>query len=91
MGYLVLDSDTLAWTSFGALCVIVLLGLTMFARWIPVYREPVPAGVPGHALEQPLTAPAEGSFPVVVVAAHGLLAGGTLVLVFLTAIGVGGS
>jgi hypothetical protein len=27
----------------------------------------------------------------VVVAAHGLLAGGTLVLVFLTAMGVGGS
>jgi hypothetical protein len=91
VGYLVLGSDTLAWASFGALCVIVLLGLTMFARWIPVYREPVPAGVPGHALDQPLTAPAEGNFPVVVVAAHGLLAGGTLVLVFLTAIGVGGS
>ena len=56
-----------------------------------MYREPVPALVPGHALEQPLTAPAEGSIPVVAVAAHGLLAGGTLVLVFLTAIGVGGS
>jgi hypothetical protein len=35
--------------------------------------------------------PAEGNFPVAVVAIHGLLAGSTLVLVFLTALGVGGS
>jgi hypothetical protein len=91
VGYLVLDSDTLAWTSFGALCLIVLLGLSMFARWIPVYREPVAAAVPGHPLYQSAAVPAEGNFPVVVVAAHGLLAGGTLVLVFLAAMGVGGS
>lgn len=35
--------------------------------------------------------PAEQHFPVAVVALHGLLAATTLVLVFLTAVGVGGS
>ena len=36
-------------------------------------------------------APAESHFPVAVIAAHGLLAGVTLVLVVLTALGAGGS
>ena len=35
--------------------------------------------------------PAEQNFPVPIVALHGLLAVTTVVLVFLTAIGVGGS
>src|SRR5215471_5516355 len=110
-----------AWTAFGVLCLIVLLGLTMFARWIPVYRDPATAGdgdqIPvypdtvrvGHPGQYPVfghtatagrpgripvetnPVPAEGNFPVAVVAVHGLLAGSTLVLVFLTALGVGGS
>lgn len=42
-------------------------------------------------LESALTVPAEGNFPLVVVAAHGLLATTTIVLVLLTALGVGGS
>src|SRR5262249_26536626 len=91
VAYLILDRETLAWTAFGLLSVIALLGITMFARWIPVYREPAPP----TALRQPSwetrAVPAEGNFPVAVVAAHGLLAGTTLVLVFLTALGVGGS
>jgi len=36
-------------------------------------------------------APAESHFPVAVIAAHGLLAVVTLVLVVLTTLGVGGS
>jgi hypothetical protein len=36
-------------------------------------------------------APAESHFPVAVIAAHGLLAGVTLLLVVLTTLGVGGS
>ena len=40
VAYLILDRDSLAWASFGVLAAIVLLGLTMFARWIPVYRDP---------------------------------------------------
>ena len=97
VAYLILDSETLAWASFGTLGVIILLGLTMFARWIPVYREPVPAARPARAapgpfaVEELVAVPAEGNFPLVVVTAHGLLAGTTLVLVLLTALGVGGS
>jgi hypothetical protein len=87
--YLILDRRALAWAAFGVLALIVLLGLTMFARWIPVYREPV---LPGHQVpDRPLAVPAERNFPVVVVAGHGLLAATTLVLVLLTAMGVGGS
>jgi len=107
--YLVLDRHMLAWVSVGSLAAVVLLGVTMFARWLPVYREPalpVPAPVmtgpgrpPGTALpargtpppEQLFAPPAESHFPVAVIAAHGLLAGATLVLVVLTALGVGGS
>ena len=91
VAYLVLDKETLAWAAFGLLAIVTLLGITMFARWIPVYREPAP---PAHApllAGEPFDIPAEGNFPLAVVAAHGLLAGTTLVLVFLTALGVGGS
>ena len=89
--YLILDRETLAWTAFGLLVMIILLGLSMFARWIPVHREP---GWPAHlpdAQAEGLAIPAEGNFPIAVVATHGLLAGATLVLVLLTALGVGGS
>src|SRR5215475_12697925 len=106
---LVLDRDPLAWTALGVLATVILLGLTMFARWLPVYREPpvvaAAAPAPGPAwpmepassagrtstAEQVLAAPAESHFPVAVIAAHGLLAGATLVLVLLTMLGIGGS
>ena len=109
VAYLVLDRDILAWVSVGTLTAIILLGLTMFARWLPVYREPAlpvapavltgPGWPAGTALsaegtppaEQLYVAPAESHFPVAVIAAHGLLAGVTLVLVVLTTLGVGGS
>src|SRR5580658_2721715 len=45
-GYLILDRQTLAWAAFGLLSAVVLLGVTMFARWIPVYREPDPPPLP---------------------------------------------
>jgi hypothetical protein len=44
-----------------------------------------------HPGQAPVAIPAKGIFPVAVVAAHGLLAGSTMVLVLLTALGVGGS
>jgi hypothetical protein len=109
VAYLVLDRHILAWASVGTLAAVVLLGVTMFARWLPVYREPAlpvapavmtgPGRPPGTPLpargtpppERPSAAPAESHFPVAVIAAHGLLAGATLVLVVLTALGVGGS
>jgi hypothetical protein len=46
-----------------------------------------PLAAPAQVYDADLAVPAEGNFPVVVVAAHGLLAVSTLVLAVLTAIG----
>jgi hypothetical protein len=97
--YLIADRANLAWVAVGALSAIVLLGVSMFARWIPVHRgvdEPVPALVPFPGDLSPFpgdppAAPPESNFPVAVVACHGLLAATTYVLVLLTALNVGGS
>jgi manganese efflux pump family protein len=84
VAFLILHRKVLAWTAVGILVAIALLGATMFARWIPVYREPAPpARFPGDV---PPVHP-EGNFPVVVVATHGVLAVSTLVLAVLTALG----
>src|SRR6266581_1597132 len=103
VAYLLLDRRFLAWTAVGILVAIALLGLSMFARWIPVYRMagdevsvPVGAGAggtPGDAQVIPSLRerPAEGSFPLLIVLAHGTFAVSTVILVLLTAIGVGGS
>ena len=65
-----------------------LLGLTIFLLWIPVYRRPdQPAGQSEGAVHE---IPAEGRFPVILVACHGLLAVTTLILVLLTALDVAG-
>ncbi len=116
--YLLLGSEVLAWADLFILLAIALLGATMFARWIPVYRGPAvyaglpqvpagrglappPGGAPlaqrpgGYGLAEayagPRAMPAEGNFPVAVVLAHGALAVSTIVLVLLTALGVGHS
>jgi len=111
VAYLLLDRPALAWTAVGILVAIAVLGLSMFARWIPVYRmvddevsvpvaamsggapggspEAAPGGVPGVGSLREL--PAEGSFPLLIVLAHGMFAVSTVVLVVLTALGVGGS
>ena len=77
IAYLATDSDALAWISFVVLLPVALLGFTMLARWIPSVRAK--------------SAAAEASFPMVVVIGHGLFAVTTLVLVLLTALGVGES
>jgi hypothetical protein len=89
--YLLLDRQTLAWAAVGILIAIATLGLAMFARWIPVYRTPLAAGGPQQGGFEAPEMPAEGSFPVVIVLAHGTFAVSTVVLVLLTALGVGGS
>jgi hypothetical protein len=61
--------------------VVALMGFTMFGIWASQRPRAVP--VTG---DEPS---AERHFPVPVVALHGLLAATTLVLVFLTAVGVG--
>ena len=96
VAYLSLHRTALAWAACGVLLSIAALGLTMFARWIPVYRGPTDtpgrAGRPGRAGPPGRAAyeiPAEGHFPVVLVVCHGLLAVTTLILVLLTTLGVG--
>jgi hypothetical protein len=107
VAYLLLDRPVLAWTAVGILVGIALLGLAMFARWIPVYRMadddvrvPVGATVGATAAataggtlagRSPRELPAEGSFPLLIVLAHGAFAVSTVVLVVLSALGVGGS
>jgi hypothetical protein len=88
VGFLVMHRKELAWATVGVLLGIATLGLTMFLRWIPVYRGPSePVGLAGapHAVPE---IPAEGHFPVILVACHGVLAVSTLILVLLTTLGV---
>jgi hypothetical protein len=84
--YLVDDEDVLAWIAFAALLVVATLGFAMFAIWLRRRQGP---GAVAEAAGPSL--PAEQHFPVAVVGLHGLLAATTLVLVLLTALGVGGS
>jgi hypothetical protein len=98
--YLLLDADKLTWVALALLVVVALLGFTLFSRWLPARRTAgaVPAGVGGGGTRteagssgRSAAAPAERRLPVPVVAAHGLFAVVTVVLVLLTALGIGGS
>jgi hypothetical protein len=89
--YLVVDEDALAWTAFVLLIPVALLGFFMLARWLPVYRERAAAGPPQTRAAAGPQQTAESHFPVAVVAGHGVFAVTTVVLVLLTALGVGGS
>jgi hypothetical protein len=84
--YLFADKDVLAWIAFAILAVVAVLGWTMFAIWL---RRRQARGAVAEAVSP--DTPAEQHFPVSIVALHGLLAVTTVVLVFLTAVGVGGS
>ena len=98
--YLVLDADALTWVALALLVVVALLGFTLFSRWLPT-RRAVPAvsagagagapraGVDSRSAGTAGSEPAERHLPVPVVAAHGLFAVATVVLVLLTALGVG--
>jgi len=89
--YVATDSDALAWVAFVLLAIVAALGFTMFAIWFQRrQRGPVAAtGVTGNPGSS--ETPPEQHFPVPIVGLHGLLAVTTVVLVFLTAVGVGGS
>ncbi|MFL6161336.1 MAG: hypothetical protein ACJ74U_03830 [Jatrophihabitantaceae bacterium] len=86
--YVVSDTRALAWTAFGLLVPVALLGLAMFVRWIPTYRARQAVPVGGSSAPSD-TGPAERHFPVVVVGAHGVLAVVTVVLVLLAALKIG--
>jgi manganese efflux pump family protein len=85
--YVVSGSHALAWVAFVLLVPVALLGFAMFARWLPAYRRR--GTLTGAAEKATASAPAERNFPVAVVGAHGVLAVVTVVLVLLTALGVG--
>lgn len=82
--YVVTDEAALAWTAFGLLVPVALLGFLMLARWLPVYRARTTTSA-----EDAETALAEQHFPVPVVVAHGLVAVTTVILVLLSALGIG--
>jgi hypothetical protein len=86
--YLITDSEALAWIAFVLLLPVALLGFVMLARWIPTFRAGTGTSGRGPTRTGDLSVP-EGHFPVGAVGGHGLFAVITLVLVFLTAIGVG--
>jgi hypothetical protein len=78
--YVAADSGALAWTAVVLLVLVAALGLTMFARWLPVRRS---------ATVVPVDVPAEKHLPLAAVAGHGVVAVVTVVLVVLAAAGVG--
>jgi hypothetical protein len=76
--YVASDEDALAWIAFVLLLPVALLGFAMLFRWVTERRSVGPA-----------SPAAEQRFPVPVVALHGVLAVTTVVLVLLSAAGVG--
>jgi hypothetical protein len=102
--YLVQDSTALAWVAFVVLVVVAVIGDTLVLRW---YKDHTTGGegaagggfpsggTAGDTLTRPEAgrgaALAEQRIPPTVVAAHGVFAVATVVLVLLTALGIGGS
>jgi len=87
--YLANDDDTIKWIAFALLLLVALLGFTMLAIWMARRRTAIPSNEPSPSEAGPL--PAEQHFPTAIVTLHGTAAATTLVLVFLTNIGIGDS
>jgi hypothetical protein len=82
--YLATDTEALRWVALAILLVVAALGFTMARLW----RQERAATA--AATDQPSAhLPPEQHFPVALIGLHGLLAIATLVLVLLTALGVG--
>jgi hypothetical protein len=79
--YLATDSESLAWIAFALLLVVALLGFTMLSIWLSQRSR--------RTATTADTDPPEQRFPVSIVGLHGVLAATTLVLVLLSAAGVG--
>jgi hypothetical protein len=88
--YVASGSRVLAWIAFALLLGVASLGFGMWLQRRQTATTVATAGAPGSALTEG-SAPAEQHFPVAIVAAHGLVAATTLVLVLLAALKVGGS
>jgi hypothetical protein len=87
--YLVTDSEGLAWVAFVLLLPVAALGLVMLTRWLPTYRSRSAVTAGRGSAGAGADDPPEAHFPIGVVGGHGLFAVVTLILVFLTAVGVG--
>ncbi len=72
VGFLVTSRDAYAWSAFGVLALVALLGFVMFTRWL--------VGRGGRHARG-----AEQAFPGVAVLVHGAVAVTTVILVFLAA------
>jgi hypothetical protein len=91
--YVLTDSDALAWIAFVDLVVVAVGGWAMFGIWAK-HRRRLAAGThpgAGGVAEAGGGVPAEQAFPVPVVGLHGLFAVATVLLVLLTALGIGES
>jgi hypothetical protein len=86
--YLITDADALTWVALAVLVVVAALGFTMVGRWRQD-RAAAAVGGTNPAGGADVGRPPEQHFPVAVVYLHGLLAVATLILVLLTALGVG--
>jgi hypothetical protein len=86
--YVFTDSGALAWISFLILLAVALLGFFMVSIWLGQRRARAAVTQAATATSGPAQ-PAEQGFPLAIVAAHGIAAATTLVLVLLAAVGVG--
>jgi hypothetical protein len=86
IAYLLLDNDQLAWTAFAVLLPVAGLGIGMFARWSAGRRRAAVGVTRSAAATTGGALPAEQALPIPVVAAHGVLAVATVVLVLLAAL-----
>src|SRR3984885_3888130 len=76
--YLVTDAEELAWATVADVGLVAILGLTMAARWIGVYRA---YAAPKSPQSQMVTVPPERHFPRPGIVIHGLSAAATIALV----------
>ena len=102
--YLFTDSQALAWVAFIDLLVVAGIGDLLVLRWFKDRRSPAPSTVgtgdsrsttrgAAATATNATSAPdlAEQRIPLAAVAAHGVFAVLTVILVLLTALGVGAS
>jgi hypothetical protein len=82
--YVASDTDALRWVAFAILVVVATLGFTMARLWRKE-REARAAAAGSNRADLP----PEQHFPVPLIGLHGLLVITTLVLVLLTALGIG--
>lgn len=82
--YVATDNHAVGWVGLALLAPVAILGFIMVARWLPTRR-----GAAAGSAPSPVNEPPERSFPVAVVAAHGVFAVATVVLALLALAEIG--